>query len=689
MATTGAIRRAHYYMAQLDLIYALNRKEKELYDGLLTEDDRIMFPHYLIGHKLAKHQDQHWRRYTRTSLRSHIKNWNDRARFDSVIAREHIQRGIKNPDPRLAPERYVLSPLVEAFFNRIDGHDAAMRFNVYAIGRAVATDRAPSDATLADETIQGWNEPSDASEIEEFCRIGEKWLYKATHPEPMHGSSDGHMYNADEKPYATAGDTAHMKANNPSPNGTWRFENVVYQNPSWSWNGGHCQRIVHLYARVDDDGRVLDRMAVKIQGGPQANHIRTITQKEHDVQKELQTASENILKVRGWSYRRPASNRPPHLGYLYMDWAPYGSLWNLVCRTYDANSPEDVRQIPEPMIWLIFRGLAEALHSLHTGLPIAHDRPTETESSMANSALLTRHGWQPYTNVDIKLMNVVMSHANPNWYPAYKTPLMIDFGETRRNAYPDRASKKDGNRYKHIGTRGERPPEQYRPPHPKYANHPLALPTMIWNTGKIIFELMNQTCIDASSSTGIFTFSPSTRFVKHRFRYWPELETLVRQCLLPNPDERPHLNDVLYRTRVGLADWEKSAMSVDGAHVPAPMTWGFEDDEFAMGTKVPRHWWWAKGWDEEEDGVDASEDDDEGETEKHTEEKDQDRGTDGVGEQAATVQDKRAKRSAKRKVGAEKAIAPPKKRARPDEGVGGRKKRPRRGKDPPEFSPLH
>lgn len=124
---------------------------------------------------------------------------------------------------------------------------------------------------------------------------------------------------------------------------------------------------------------------------------------------------------------------------------------------------ERKRQFPEPMLWLIFRGLAEALYMMRTGRSIAHHEPLEANRGIPNAHLPTAPHWQPYVNTDIKLPNVVLGHST-NWYPAYKTPLMIDFGNaTPTTTFPNRNSKKLQGptrpvTYKEIGTPGERAP---------------------------------------------------------------------------------------------------------------------------------------------------------------------------------------------------------------------------------------
>jgi hypothetical protein len=113
------------------------------------------------------------------------------------------------------------------------------------------------------------------------------------------------------------------------------------------------------------------------------------------------------------------------------------------------------------MLWLIFRALAEALYMMQTGLPIARREPLTVNRGLSNAQLPYAPRWQPYVNTDIKLANVVIGLAT-DWYPAYKTPLMIDFRLTcLATRYRDRDSKNDiliPVRYGEIGTRGDRRP---------------------------------------------------------------------------------------------------------------------------------------------------------------------------------------------------------------------------------------
>ena len=65
--------------------------------------------------------------------------------------------------------------------------------------------------------------------------------------------------------------------------------------------------------------------------------------------------------------------------------------------------------------------MAQGLHAMYFGVAV-------DENTRDTDLCIPARGWEPIINPDIKLANVVLGDALPNWYPAYKTPQMIDFG---------------------------------------------------------------------------------------------------------------------------------------------------------------------------------------------------------------------------------------------------------------------
>ncbi|KAF3044247.1 hypothetical protein E8E11_007822 [Didymella keratinophila] len=77
--------------------------------------------------------------------------------------------------------------------------------------------------------------------------------------------------------------------------------------------------------------------------------------------------------------------------------------------------------MPEPYLWRMFRGLAEALHAIHHGGVVS-------KGTHEDNLCIPVGDWVPVINPDVKLANVVLGDAHSDYCPAYKRPQMIDFG---------------------------------------------------------------------------------------------------------------------------------------------------------------------------------------------------------------------------------------------------------------------
>lgn len=205
-----------------------------------------------------------------------------------------------------------------------------------------------------------------------------------------------------------------------------------------------------------------------MQGEDSAEDVRENLFREFNIQAELNEAgSQHILEARTASYRE-RTTPPETLGYIYLDWAPFGTVLDLI-----EDAPHEI-QFPEPFLWLIFRGLAEALHVEYTGLAVARDHPPLADSTLMNHHLPRREGWESLVNTDIKLGNVVLNHSQTDYYPAYKTVQLIDFGCTKPESFrEDPLTKREGGRsdgeFLHIATDGCRPPVSL-----SISSHPLS-----------------------------------------------------------------------------------------------------------------------------------------------------------------------------------------------------------------------
>lgn len=134
--------------------------------------------------------------------------------------------------------------------------------------------------------------------------------------------------------------------------------------------------------------------------------------------------------------------------------------------------------------------------------------------------------------------------------------------------------------------------EQFNPPHRTYAAVPIGVPAMVWNVGQIMFELMEQDNVDKVTNKPVFKHSAV--FKNRRRRYYPELGELVQRCVRLKPAERPHLNALLYATRMGLEDWQNANVDISGAIVDESFTWSWKEKDFTIGARVPDHWGWRK-----------------------------------------------------------------------------------------------
>lgn len=93
---------------------------------------------------------------------------------------------------------------------------------------------------------------------------------------------------------------------------------------------------------------------------------------------------------------------------------------------------------------------------LLSGKAIATDQPDEVSAKIKDPAIQAQaaaDGWTPIVNTDIKLENIVLTEPGTT-FPAYKTPKMIDFGNSfDHGTVVDRRTRERG-----VGTPGWRPP---------------------------------------------------------------------------------------------------------------------------------------------------------------------------------------------------------------------------------------
>jgi hypothetical protein len=79
------------------------------------------------------------------------------------------------------------------------------------------------------------------------------------------------------------------------------------------------------------------RMVVKVQGEFNIEDVQNTIGREYRIQELLGHAnSPHILQARAWSYRTRTrapgtlARGPRILGYIFLEWAPFGSLFDLI-----------------------------------------------------------------------------------------------------------------------------------------------------------------------------------------------------------------------------------------------------------------------------------------------------------------------------------------------------------------------
>jgi len=167
---------------------------------------------------------------------------------------------------------------------------------------------------------------------------------------PRETDPDAHYYVSGYLPSPTRSDIGFIrktKSMTDKPVGSrWKFATTLYQGSNHEVNGRKSQRIVHLFVLVDKQGMirnvcltclvslnmlidvVVQRMVVKISGGVTLQSIRKETEAEYNKQAAVSgKGCHHILNAYGSSVRERASG--PQLGYIFMEYAPFGSLLDL------------------------------------------------------------------------------------------------------------------------------------------------------------------------------------------------------------------------------------------------------------------------------------------------------------------------------------------------------------------------
>ncbi|KAE8863476.1 hypothetical protein PTNB73_06683 [Pyrenophora teres f. teres] len=252
-----------------------------------------------------------------------------------------------------------------------------------------------------------------------------------------------------------------------------------------------------------------------------------------------------------------------------MEYAEYGDMQDLL----DHLEKNPGKQIPEPYIWLIFRGLLEAVFAMTCGTAISKNMPSD-ESGLGLEDRFAP-GWEPFINTDIKPENIVLTRSQDGYYPGYSTAKMIDFGIALTESKFESSEIKVGG----IGTLGWGPPEHRTPAdkwNTKYDYTPIHVHSEIFNVAQVVLSLMEG----------------QTRVVTDKERR--EQQRVVSHCLQWNPNQRPSLVYLLHWTKKGLENWEQAYGSVNKpeGEIPDIAKYKFNKNEtmLKIGEVAPSHW---------------------------------------------------------------------------------------------------
>ncbi|CAE7187324.1 S-TKc multi-domain protein [Pyrenophora teres f. teres] len=599
----------------------------------LPEHDREYFRLFLIGVKFGANRRRDdpdtWRRLRPQTT---IRRWRE---LDEDTIQAAIDEG-RIPDPRLDNIYFSAHRVLATFARNLrnqneNEHD---RFRLFAAGWKVCHLRY-EERPIADterHIIQLWTEGHDGF-FQNYITVGERML-AARRDVRTAKAQDTHYHQAGQLPSPTQSDLDFVTEVDPEtepeiddrPVGShWRFVKTLFQGMHHEIDGRRTQRIVHLFVLEDGERIIRKRMVVKIIGEKSVHRIRVQVGREYRTQEAVSgKGCPHILDVYGFSIRKRLRN--PQLGYIFMEYAPFGTLLDLQNRVED----DPLYQVPEPFMWLIFRGLIEALYTHQTGL-IAHqdqvadrNRPNDELPRMGDNPN-DAEDWRSIINPDIKTANVVLGEALPYHYPAYKVPKIIDYG----HAFFEDPLNPRVNPTRAIATTGWGPPEQMPRPLAIYSETPIKIYSNVYNVGQIMFSLMEgreMQTIDDGAEEIVHTAG-------YRKMYSSLLEWTVADCLELRAIDRPTLDRLLFLTHEGVARWEEVYGSVSGHTVPAHAEWDFEDEDFQIGGEILAHTPRMRRAEEDEDeGTtdDDSDDSDDSDDDDNGDENSEENGNDNL-----------------------------------------------------------
>ncbi|PVI05594.1 kinase-like protein [Periconia macrospinosa] len=327
-------------------------------------------------------------------------------------------------------------------------------------------------------------------------------------------------------------------------NGEWEYEEILQ-------NSG--ERMVCVY--VDDDGNLRKKMAVKVEIKWNETDLKSNIAEYEAHKKISDLGSPHIVVCHGWGTTKRPSGEYLLIGY--MEYLSGGDLLHLI----DRYQTEE-KQVPEGLIWIIFRAVAEAIFAWSNGYSLKFN---ELGMDGPNTSA---PGWTKFINFDLKPENICLGMPREG-FEAFPTPKVIDFGHLvpfdRRVYMAVQGSGTDGwispevsnceEEYEEIM---ERPDAEAMLPdfRRRYVSE-IDVGIQIFGLGLVVLNLMSLPGRD------MITWKlrdPQPRFCRLGHFYTGMLIYLVHQCLSLSPGDRIRLPDLLKKTKEGFEGWERATI---------------------------------------------------------------------------------------------------------------------------------
>ncbi|KAK4542830.1 hypothetical protein LTR36_006206 [Oleoguttula mirabilis] len=224
---------------------------------------------------------------------------------------------------------------------------------------------------------------------------------------------------------------------------------------------------------------------------------------------------------------------------MYLEWCPFGDMSDLISAYRQAPKVNNLQpHIPEPVLWYLFRCLAEVGLAMEQGHTSLDDGP--------------RGDWWQIVHRDIKPNNVFFAAKTAGHFDDYLTPKLGDFGSAFKTKEDDPFNPqlfRDG-----PFTKGWSAPETR-----SYVDRETLEPidrfkilaaTNVYGVGLVMFGLM---ALELKPVQPMWLGDDETAHnvrADAKGKYSDELIELVQQCLTFQPTSRPRFKDILRQIEV-------------------------------------------------------------------------------------------------------------------------------------------